>query len=662
MNIIQQAETLKGLSDQQISSEMQHPSGSVPLYLVSSEAKRRADLRERFKSEAAGPPPTTTVQEDLLRSVMSNEMAPSGIAQNIPQSPPTQAATSAPQMPAQMPPQQQGIMQGAPSPQGLPGSTGAPRGFAQGGQVRGFEGGGITDILSNPNLSPFQKRQLHALHLRGAQNTAAAAALNGGAPPSASSEPRATVTEAPKISVSSPSSMGGQSPSSVGGAIRNYYGTIADTAMDPLMWGGKASANPGRSLVDQPAPTYSGDPNMDDIPVAENAPYAYEEFSARAPSNQTAGLRDTPGMVYPGAQTIPQGGGILTPLQQAVADQKAFATKGGIMGGTGGGDGFKTAAMPNALTLSSDFDFKKAQGGKLAELNKQADPYADQAARLAAREEDIAGDAETNKWLALARAGFGAAAGTSQYAMSNIAEGANAGLDDYAASQKDITAREDKAFDANTAMIGLQEDLKAKRTEESYKFAQGMQSAQETNNNIKIAEHNASLKSAEIQNQAAYQSATLGQTDRHFNTTLEASRLAGVVDRAAKSEESALDRKNRLDIAELPGATQRMLDKVINMKEGPEKEEYKEMINPTSKVMLRHKSDMEDLFGKAIKAAEVTLGDKLTPDDLRRVQTAYLQTPGNDPAYLPLFMAGLGVGAPSAEQSTGRPALTIKNK
>jgi hypothetical protein len=135
-----------------------------------------------------------------------------------------------------------------------------------------------------------------------------------------------------------------------------------------------------------------------------------------------------------------------------------------------------------------------------------------------------------------------------------------------------------------------------------------------------------------------------------------------MLDMQQRSSESEKDRGNRLSIAKLPGATQRMLDAVVNMKDGPKKDEYKEMINPTSKVLARHKSDMEGLFGEAIKQADITLGDKLTPDDLRRVQLAYMQLPGNDPNYLPLFMAGLGSGAPSAAQSKGRPALTITNK
>jgi len=68
-NILQQAEILKDVSDKRIRQEMQRPTGQFPLYLVSSEAKRRADLRQRFKAEQSGPPPQTTVQQDLMAAL-----------------------------------------------------------------------------------------------------------------------------------------------------------------------------------------------------------------------------------------------------------------------------------------------------------------------------------------------------------------------------------------------------------------------------------------------------------------------------------------------------------------------------------------------------------------------------------------------------------------
>ena len=143
MNIIQQQELLKDLSDQDIAGEMQQPSGNVPLYLVAGEAKRRADLRERFKAEQSGPPPTSTVQEDLLSNIMASQMPATGIAQGMPQR----------QMPMAPPPQQ---MPMAPPPQQMPAI--APTGEApmnqipqaqgimagqQGGMAQGFAGGGL---------------------------------------------------------------------------------------------------------------------------------------------------------------------------------------------------------------------------------------------------------------------------------------------------------------------------------------------------------------------------------------------------------------------------------------------------------------------------------------------------------------------------------------
>ena len=173
MNIIQQQELLKDLSDRDIAGEMQQPSGNVPLYLVAGEAKRRADLRQRFKAEQSGPPPTSTVQEDLLNSIMASQMPATGIAQGIqpqqmPMAPPPQQmqpgmAPPPQQMPAIEPtgeapmeqiPQAQGIMAGQ--------QGGMAQGFAGGGLVREDrkypEGGGVRPIwtgYSNPVMGKY---------------------------------------------------------------------------------------------------------------------------------------------------------------------------------------------------------------------------------------------------------------------------------------------------------------------------------------------------------------------------------------------------------------------------------------------------------------------------------------------------------------------------
>jgi hypothetical protein len=625
MNIIQQQEALKDLSDQQIAKQMQQPSGEMPLYLVSSEAKRRADLRDRYKTEASGPPPTTTVQEDLLRSVMSSEMAPSGIAQNIPQPPPTQAAQSAPQMPPQMPPQQQGIMQGAPSmpPQGLPGNTGAPRGFAMGGAVRGFQaGGGMSAVLNNPNISPFQKRQLHALQLRNARNSTAAAGLGGAAPTPATSQVRQSVVGSPTTSPT-------------------YTGS-ANTG--PLPWVRQFQSAPVTQVADQSPPIFDPD-RVSRVAEAEAS------INAGAPgmSYMDPVNEDMPGMSFMnrgdlggisaasgGAQTTPQSGIMNGAPGQGDALNKQFEALGNV----------PQRRAVGAPTLGSG-SYSDTKAAALKRLSGGPDPYADIASKLGERETGLDNASDKNMWLSLAKGGFDAAAGTSQYALSNIAQGGIGGLDAYNTGETAIQGRRDKLLDSQTDLISKQQDLKFKFQSIADAEAKGELSSIDAENARKIALYG-------IQNDA--------ESTRYGNEAAIRADKIKMLDMQQRSSESEKDRGNRLSIAKLPGATQRMLDAVVNMKDGPKKDEYKEMINPTSKVLARHKSDMEGLFGEAIKQADITLGDKLTPDDLRRVQLAYMQLPGNDPNYLPLFMAGLGSGAPSAAQSKGRPALTITNK
>jgi hypothetical protein len=66
--------------------------------------------------------------------------------------------------------------------------------------------------------------------------------------------------------------------------------------------------------------------------------------------------------------------------------------------------------------------------------------------RLSNMDAATAKQAEQAPWMALAQAGFGIAAGKSPYALQNIAEGAGAGLKDYAAAKDKLAALEDKRF------------------------------------------------------------------------------------------------------------------------------------------------------------------------------------------------------------------------
>ena len=640
MNIIQQQEALKNLSDIQIASEMQQPSGQMPLYLISTEAKRRADLRERYKVDASGPPPASTVQEDLLRSVMSSQMAPTGIAQGISPTPPP-ASKSALQMPPMADPSAAGIMQGA-TPQGLPGNAQMqPQGFANGGGIRSrrtMAGAfGPTDFVST---SPFINR------------------LTGNAPPLPPG--RGIFEPAPGsefFSINDPERLERPDrrgfPSMEDGAplipnipVMLLAGEDGLTAQNEAANAARRSINASEPAdrLGQDGTNYepsSGGPDYDGPPyVAPTDPdYTLADFGGVPRSFDGNNATTKPPM---------------TPLQQAEAKRKAFLSGLGANGAGGAGGAGGAAAMPSSLNLDSSFDYKQTLANKLAELNKQGDPYADQAAKLTAREDDIKSDADANKWMALARAGFGAAAGTSQYGLENIAQGAMAGLDDYNASQKDITAREDKLFDANTAMIGLQENLKAVRADESYKFAQGMQSAQETNNNIEIAKNNALVKQQEIK-----------AREKQSIRTLQASAIESDLTRAATAEQTKETLESRERIAKLPPKELQLVNELVRLSSSKEPGDIKaaEILENNLNPSLNKALTVQDKkWGQAMSAAGKVMEMPIPTDEGYKKNMAeysnlvlqnFTALGGNEQLGQSFIIARLGGGTSSRVPSTG---------
>ena len=97
---------------------------------------------------------------------------------------------------------------------------------------------------------------------------------------------------------------------------------------------------------------------------------------------------------------------------------------------------------------------------KQALIDAGVDPdyYEKQAGKLTEQREALKGDKEKAGWMALAKAGLGMAAGRSQNALTNIAEGAGLGLDQYGRDIKEIkgdekllTAADQKLEDAKYA-------------------------------------------------------------------------------------------------------------------------------------------------------------------------------------------------------------------
>lgn len=72
MNLIEQMEVLKGLSDDHLQAELKAPTGGAAPFMVASEVARRKDMRQRYESEAARKQPSTTVVQDLMAQPAGN--------------------------------------------------------------------------------------------------------------------------------------------------------------------------------------------------------------------------------------------------------------------------------------------------------------------------------------------------------------------------------------------------------------------------------------------------------------------------------------------------------------------------------------------------------------------------------------------------------------
>lgn len=103
--------------------------------------------------------------------------------------------------------------------------------------------------------------------------------------------------------------------------------------------------------------------------------------------------------------------------------------------------------------------------------------------RIAAMEAKAAKDEERAPWMALAEAGLGMAAGKSQFALQNIAEGGAKGLKAYADARDNLRKAEERRFDleAKVAQAERAEQLAAinygaenKRTEDAGRRAVGL--------------------------------------------------------------------------------------------------------------------------------------------------------------------------------------------
>jgi len=475
-NILQQAEMLKDVSDQRIRQEMQRPTGQFPLYLVSSEAKRRADLRQRFKAERSGPPSQTTVQQDLM-AALAGQTPP--MAQPIS---PNRAVA-----PGQGP--------GSPlNPQGTP-PTGVPLPPPQ----RGFAHGGVV------HASGLKLPQGFGKYFPGQQ-----------APQDYDQD--AYYEELRQRARDNPRQY---APQNVPSVIQSILGKT----------GGVRPTHPSVAALDD-RPDWERSPiHGEDVAFLKPVPDPiYDQVwgpSKSTPYHATSGAMDDAGRYIPPPPVVPTPEELaakkLETMQQGILtdyknlkmptpyDERPVAERDVVTAEERAAATFDPTALTSkmskyggkALDLTPMSDPNQLYKERLATLSGQPDPYSGIAARLDKRDADIAGAAETDKWLALARGGFSAAGGTSQYALENIGKGATEGLEDYATSRKANIARKERATDARTALIGIQEQRKAGLRDQANQFANRKMSAEKYANNIKQIEHTAAIQTYEVNQNVA---------------------------------------------------------------------------------------------------------------------------------------------------------------
>lgn len=190
----------------------------------------------------------------------------------------------------------------------------------------------------------------------------------------------------------------------------------------------------------------------------------------------------------------------------------------------------------------------RVHAGKFREMMGE-DPFQAKAAeRLAAMEEKARVEEERAPWMALAEAGFGMAAGTSPFALQNIAAGGMKGIESLVKAKDKATAAADKRF-------ALEADLaKARRAEQIAEGTYGLNSEQADKAAKRTAEKEAltykadrSAKIADAKYKAQVDNVDAQQRERQLAETERFHResLAVERDKISALKKQQIDEKQR---------------------------------------------------------------------------------------------------------------------
>ena len=254
--------------------------------------------------------------------------------------------------------------------------------------------------------------------------------------------------------------------------------------------------------------------------------------------------------------------------------------------------------------------------------------------RLGKMETRAAKEEEQAPWMALARAGLGMAGGRSQFAIQNIAEGAQAGLADYARTRERLTNAEEKRFALQTQMA------QAERAEQLAAVKFGTESeqysdAQNRTTKLQLASAKNAAKIHDASNDLTYQKNKLDEQQgiMAHQDRQAANRIAGM------SAGKLSDYETSLSLAQKDPSYY----KVIKGADGKE-----ERIFDVAKFNTDYRGYDVKSQGQQLTVLQKQYADPMTPPDQKKLIGQQIQAimSGGDPTLVSPIQ---GIAAPRAD-------------
>jgi len=442
MNIVKLQQQLQNVPDSALVGYVKNPDGQVPSYLALTELNRRKEMRKDYEQQAA---PEKSVAESMIDEA-------SGI-QGLPQGQPPQQMAQAPQQP--MPQQPQQMAEGGLAELDIPDHMFNEESYADGGIVSFGKGGGIGDYdpgyrgypIDAPGMSERDLAYGEAMRdagggdvmnrIGGAFSDFAKAPgmylgsvkdalynMTYGNAPVWDPKKGKMVKQRDLAPAETPAKL--MTTADKDAAFKAQGEAAVKTRQDYL--NANPTVNPADTMKKQneAAVNQAGVKSL--INDALNAP----NVSAPYLPGQDKRQLGNPNMVPPKAPPAPPGVGAAPPRDprlQTVSEIGYELPKVDI----------KTIKLPEGIKT---LDYINQQKQAMAEAGVDPNFFAKQAESIAADREALKGQRSDAGSMALAKAGFAIAAGKSPYALSNIAEGAGVGLDQYGRDLKEIKADE----------------------------------------------------------------------------------------------------------------------------------------------------------------------------------------------------------------------------